>query len=90
MALEGSAATVVSLWVLLAGSFPAWFLIGPQALFDMWPKERGLFCLVARPVPMGDAEVSQTLLGHPVLAAVHLALRGPFCPPVPCSSSPGL
>lgn len=53
MAVEGSAASVVSQWELLAGSFPAWFLTGCQALFDMWPMERGLFCLVARPIPRG-------------------------------------
>lgn len=94
--LEDSAASVVSLWELLAGSFPAWFLMGCQALFHMWPIKRGLFCLVARPEwlisvsPTGDAELSWTLLRHPVLAAVCSALRSPFCPPFPCVPWQGL
>lgn len=67
-----------SLWELLAGSFLAWFLMGCQALFDMGPVEKGLFCLVARSVPMGVQSVRDT---SPCVGGCPLGIEGLLLPP---------
>lgn len=51
---------------------------GCQALFDMGPVEKGLFCLVARSVPMGVQSVRDT---SPCVGGCPLGIEGPLLPP---------